>query len=470
MTPSLYQQAIYSWIREGTGHAVVEAVAGSGKTTTLVAALNEMKGKPLFCAFNKHIATELARRAPGNTTVSTIHSLGFAAIRKAFRNVEVDAQKTRKIVTDLMGDDFDDRAARIATENLVSLARLTLDDDLDAIIDHYSLDCNGDREWILETVPEVLRRDREETDTIDFDDMVYLPAALSLKPQQYDWVAVDEAQDLNAAQRELALSACSPGGRVCAVGDRFQSIYGFAGADTSSIPLLTEKLHAKSLPLSICYRCPTSHLDLARQIVPHIEARPGAPKGVVADYNLDEVVRKLAPGDLFICRVNAPLAEVCLALIRAGKKATLRGRDIGTNLVNLVKKVNRSVSGDIEKCLERFATYLEKETLKLTIEKKDGQADALRDRVETIYALADGVDTTQGLVNRIETIFSDDVDGIVCSSVHRAKGLEADRVAIYLPNLMPHPRAKEGWEMQQEMNLKYVSVTRAKQELWMVSK
>jgi DNA helicase-2/ATP-dependent DNA helicase PcrA len=470
MTPSKYQTAIYDWVTGGTGHAVVEAVAGSGKTTTLVAALEQMKGKPLFCAFNKHIAVELQRRAPGHATVSTIHSLGFAAVRKAFRDVEVDAQKIRKIVTDIMGDDWSDRPARIATENLVSLARLTLCDDLESVLDHYDIDCNGDREWVMETVPEVLRRDREETGTIDYDDMVYLPCVLSLKPSQYDWVCVDEAQDLNAAQRSLALSACAPGGRILAVGDRAQSIYGFAGADTTSIPTIIEMLHAKTLPLSICYRCPSSHVDLAREIVPQIESRPGAPKGVISDMGADEAIRNLRAGDLFVCRVNAPLAEVCLGLIRAGKKATLRGRDIGTNLINLVKKVNRGVSGHIETFLDRAATYLKKETLKLQIEGKDAQAAALTDRIETTYALADGIDSVQGLVSRIESIFSDDVDGIVCSSVHRAKGLEADRVAIYQPNLMPHPRAKEGWEMQQEWNLKYVAVTRAKQELWMVRK
>jgi DNA helicase-2/ATP-dependent DNA helicase PcrA len=429
-----------------------------------------MTGKPLFCAFNKHIAVELARRAPGHATVSTIHSLGFAAVRKAFRDVEVDSAKIRKIVTDIMGDDWSDRPARIATENLVSLARLTLDDDLDAIIDHYGIDCNGDTDWIMETVPEVLRRDREETDTIDYDDMVYLPAALSLKPQQFDWVCVDEAQDLNAAQRTLALSACAPGGRILAVGDRAQSIYGFAGADTTSIPTIIEMLHAKTLPLSICYRCPSSHVDLARELVPQIEARPGAPKGVIKDIGTSEAIRNLKAGDLFVCRVNAPLAEVCLGLIRAGKKATLRGRDIGTNLVNLVKKVNRGVSGSTAVLIDRAATYLQKEHLKLTLAGKESQAAALTDRIETLYALADGIDSVQGLISRVESIFSDDVDGIVCSSVHRAKGLEADRVAIYQPELMPHPRAKAGWELDQEFNLRYVALTRAKQELWMVRK
>jgi superfamily I DNA/RNA helicase len=56
-------------------------------------------------------------------------------------------------------------------------------------------------------------------------------------------------------------------------------------------------------------------------------------------------------------------------------------------------------------------------------------------------------------------------DTVTCSSVHKAKGLEADRVWVLRPDLMPFPKARPGEEMLQEENLKYVAYTRVKQEL-----
>ena len=89
----------------------------------------------------------------------------------------------------------------------------------------------------------------------------------------------------------------------------------------------------------------------------------------------------------------------------------------------------------------------------------------LDDKVETIFALADGVDTITGVQNRIEEVFSNDKEGVVFSTVHRAKGLESDNVYILKPELFPHPMAKQDWELQQERNITYVAYTRAKQRL-----
>lgn len=476
--PSKYQAAIFEWVEHGTGHAVVEAVAGSGKSTTIIEGLDRMKGKVLFCAFNKHIAEELtsklASRGIAHVVVSTIHSLGFSAIRKAFGRVEVDGQKLRHIVKDVMGEDMD-LTTRRAAEKLASLAKLTLTPAgdrtaLQALVDRYEIDVNGDAEGILKAVPEILVECAEETSVIDFDDMVWLPNLLKLKPSRYDWVCIDELQDLNAAQRELVLKAVKPKGRVLGVGDSKQAIYSFAGADTSSIKVFAERLQATTLPLSICYRCPASHIELAKTIVPQIEARENAPKGEIRQANLDEAVRQMEEGDLVICRINKPLAEIAMALIRDKKKAVLRGRDISSSLLNLVEKCERGTGKELHRLIEKLVAYRDKECTKLEKAEKESQAESLRDRVDTIIVLSDGIESVEGLKYRITTIFSDEREGVVCSSVHRAKGLEADRVWIYREELMPHPRAHQEWEIQGEWNLRYVALTRSKNTLVMVAK
>lgn len=93
-TPSAYQQAIFDFVQTGAGNAFVEAVAGSGKTTTIVQALQFTQGRVAFFAFNKAIANELKAKAPGHVNVQTLHGHGYGAIRNAFpHQPELDDDK-----------------------------------------------------------------------------------------------------------------------------------------------------------------------------------------------------------------------------------------------------------------------------------------------------------------------------------------------------------------------------------------
>lgn len=467
--PSQFQTDIFEWIKSGFGNAVVEAVAGSGKTTTIVESLKLMSGQVLFCAYNKHIARELSQRAPESVAVSTIHAHGYAAIRNSLGYMKPDGGKLFEIIKEVYGDDsWETFPQRKALSNLADLVRQTMADPTEAdliheLIERYDIETNGETDKIVELLPAVISECRETQKWgMDFTDMVWLPNALDLPLKKFDWVCVDETQDLNASQREIVLRSVKPGGRVIAVGDSKQSIYGFAGADTDSIPTFIKRLDAKVLPLSICYRCPSSHVELAQEIVPQIQAKEGAPKGIISEMSLDAATSKMTEGDLVLCRINAPLASIALGLISRGQKAVVKGRDIGAGLINLIKKMKRS---NFDLLTKRLAEYKGTEIKKLREQKKDSQADSLEDKIDTIFALMDGITSVQGLKNRIERIFSDYLTGVVCSSVHKAKGLEADRVFIYAPELMPFPRATQPWQIEQEYNLKYVALTRAKKEL-----
>ena len=85
-TPSEYQEKIFNFVTKGTGNAVINAKAGSGKTTTLVEAMKLIpeKEKVLFVAFNKAIEQELSNRLKGhkNVDVKTYHGLGFSLLRQ----------------------------------------------------------------------------------------------------------------------------------------------------------------------------------------------------------------------------------------------------------------------------------------------------------------------------------------------------------------------------------------------------
>lgn len=464
--PSEYQAEIIKFGLEGGGHGVVKANAGCAKTTTNMMLGNVLKDF-LGVAFNTHIAAEWAMKQP-HATIKSTHSYGFSAIRQVFPEAMLDDRKIDKIIQPSIDaqpfPDEDKRALRHVVKQLVNMAKATLSWDFDYLADRYGIPVNGDESLVFSIAKFALEQDMRMPKTVDFADMLWLPHVLHLQPKQYPFILADEAQDFNKAQTELILSGLEPGGRIIAVGDPFQSVYGFRGADVDSIPNLIERLDAETFPLPICYRCPTSVIEVAQMFVPAIQAAPGAKEGSVEYISDTFVTKEAVSGDMILCRTNAPLVKPIYALIRQGRKASIRGRNIGKGLRVLIEKFEpKSIS--LLELLSKLHRYEDREVAKLMARDRTNQAEAVMDRVETIYALSEGCETIQELKDKTETIFSDKVEGVVGSSVHRAKGLEADTVFVIRPDLMPHPLAKQAWEMQQERNLQYVACTRAKDRL-----
>jgi len=468
-TPSKYQEAIFEFVKVGEGNAVVEAVAGSGKTTTIVEALKftPTDAKVAFVAFNVAIARELGGRAPDHVQVRTLHSLGLKNISDWLgAKPEVEQKKLWNILEHLLTRKEDWEIVS-PLKKAVSLAKATLTNPndpvaLEEMCDRYGIELNGYGPRMFQLIPEILERCKRMTGVVDFDDMIWLPVVLNIPCQKFDFLFVDECQDLNKAQIELALRSVAEGGRVIAVGDRNQSIYGFRGADVHAIPNVISALDAKTLPLSISYRCPRVVVELAQSLVPEIEAAEGAKEGSIDHIPMRQALGLMKDGDMVLCRTNAPLIEVAYSLIRSGQKAVMRGRDIGKGLIHIVKKMK---ARSIHDFWTRLRAYETRETGKLLRMEKLGQLQSLQDKIETIMAIGEDVETVDELVMKIETLFSDSIEGVVCSSVHRAKGLEASRIFIIRADLMPHPMAQMPWELVQEKNLQYVAWTRSQDEL-----
>jgi len=84
-----------------------------------------------------------------------------------------------------------------------------------------------------------------------------------------------------------------------------------------------------------------------------------------------------------------------------------------------------------------------------------------------VAEMVDPDDPVGKLIEEIEALFGQG-GGIKLSSVHRAKGLEAERVFLLDPHRMPSSRAEKDWELEQENNLIYVAYTRARRALWFI--
>ena len=495
MQYSPYQLDIFNEVENGFGNLAINAVAGSGKTTTIVSACKRLKldeRDVKFLAFNKLIADELKVKLNGYADVSTLHAFGFSILKKLYNYpqykmyVKVDSWKYQKYVRQNVYSlssiiTLDTSAAKVwgfccNVQKLFDLARVNLiqhgeKKKLQALCDEHNLITLFDEVNVCDILLEDAYKMPNDL-IIDYVDMIVLPLFHVEHIPTYKFVFIDECQDLNKAQRELMLCAAK-GGRFIAVGDRNQAINGFAGADCNSFDKIASLPNTTELPLSVNYRCGKNMVRLAQELVPQIQAHKGAIDGEISHVN-ELTTNLFKENDMVLCRTTAPLVGLCMKLIQSGITAVVKGKDIAQDLKMLVENANT-------KNIDQVLAYLnnEKEKLVATIrtDRKCTEAEAkqaqkylnLEDRCKCIeniclYSIKD----TMQLKSYIDKLFTDDKveNAVMLSTAHKSKGLEANRVLILLPNKLPLKWQNQlDWQLKQELNLKYVALTRARKEL-----
>ena len=476
--PSAYQKAIYRFILDDDNNGIIEAVAGSGKTTTIVAGMGfiPVNQRAIFLAFNKNIAETLKGKMPVNGVASTFHSAGFRAWRQKHPKAELDDRKNRNILKKLITYE-DNKRIGAGVLQLVDLAQQVgipvlkpdNDDTWRELIDHFDVAVSSfDEEETIATVRTVLKRSIEEAESVvSFNDMLYMPIYEGLSLSTYDYIFIDEAQDTNNVRREMARKMVRSGSRLVAVGDTNQAIYGFTGADSDSMEKIKTAFQCQEFPLSICYRCGKAIVKEAQQYVSKIEASETASDGIVANTTFGETPPNST--DAILCRNTAPLIDLAYQFIGEGRGCRILGRDIGKGLKILIEQMR---TDDIAILRERLADFKNTEMERLNREGREQKAQNVADRVECLETIIENLDygeqTMEGLSCEIDRLFEDKTGVVTLSTVHKAKGLEWERVYIYRPELMPSRYAKQPWQAQQETNLMYVATTRAMKELYYV--
>lgn len=466
-----------STTRPGPRNVIVRARAGTGKTTTIIELLKRIVAKwsrlqVVSCAFNADIAEELSKRVPAGASARTLHSLGLAA-QNALRRTRVDkARDSRLALAACDGNTPRDvvkvveKLATIGKECLPlcqsadELEDLQLDFDLLAPDDDISEIYTS--EWIRERAYRAMLAACEFDGTCSFSDMIYVTVRLNLARPTYDLVIVDEAQDMNPGQLLLAQRICKPSGRIVVVGDDRQGIYGFRGADSNALDRLKAELGAVEVPLTVTRRCPKAVVALAQQLVPDFIAADDAPEGIVDSLPAAQLHRTAKPGDFILSRANAPLVGACLRLAAHGVPARIRGRNIGQGLVQLINKAKARTLDEVEAYLTKWEAKQLARCSKLSDAGAERLALEVEDKMAALATLIGESDDVDGLIAKIETLFSDDktTPAVMLSTVHKAKGLEAERVF-----LLESTFRTGGVE---EENVRYVALTRAKSHLTLV--
>lgn len=511
-TPSPQQANIFTWVVEGTGSGIVNAVAGAGKTTTLLHSLRLMldtsEGSIALAAYNTKIAAEILTKAMKmfsademrRISIKTFHGFGFAAIRYATKSnrtpIKTDADKVQNICDQLFVPvpylSFVRKAVALAKQVGIGIVTKETDpqawldmvdhyDLTEELVEHYGDDAGNHVKPACQVALKVLREsNRIWSQVIDFDDMIYIPILMRLRVWQNKWVLIDEAQDTNVVRRMLARMMLDTrrGGRLIAVGDENQAIYGFTGADSEALRNIKTDFGAVDLDLTVTYRCPKSVVAYVKQFGSFpIEAHESAPEGTVASISSTEMMKMdLTPADAILCRNTKPLVDMAYSLLRKGVACHVEGRDIGASLLKLV---NRWKVATLPALVSKIETWRTKEVAKAEAARKPQKAEAISDRADTILTIIEGLlskgpatvaDLRAWIVSMFQDADNEAKPTLTLCTGHRSKGREWKRVFWYgRAQYQPSKFARQEWQIRQEINLMYVMGTRSMSELYEVS-
>jgi DNA helicase-2/ATP-dependent DNA helicase PcrA len=491
--PSPQQAAFIHEARTGTSSIVLIAVAGAGKTTTILEAADGMRGNTIILAYNKKIADEIKAKLKKRgvdwkkAEAATTHSIGLRNYKRAVPGVLVRGDKVGNICAAMCESGEIPATLVMHTSvicHLVSLAKAnavgvegqgSIEDHSiwEDIVDHFDLfdeePLQKKAEDLIETAITLLKKSNAERQVIDFDDMIYLPLYYQINFFQYDNVVMDEAQDANICRKLLADALLKESGRFFGVGDPRQAIYGFTGADNESMENLKSWFDCKEMPLTVTYRCPKNIVKFAQTWVDHIQAHESAPQGEVSMMTFEDfmVKRELHTGDsAILCRNTRPLVTAAFALIRQNIPCRIEGRNIGESLIKLATRWKSITT--IPELEDKLEEWLDLETQRWIAKKKMARVQEAEDKVETLKVVMEAcLERKQHLITDvvayINAIFADNVTGILTlSTIHKSKGREWKTV-LWLDRFTtcPSKYASQPWEREQEDNLCYVAATRS---------
>jgi superfamily I DNA/RNA helicase len=502
-------------------HCEISALAGTGKTSSMIQGMvNAKGGTPKFkpspqqeliwdelsihkdssirmSAFNKDITLEAGAQIEEyglhlkGVEAKGIHGLGMSVLGKRFPfrlepdNFAMYAHMERILGLDLKANKDKYGVIASVTDDLVSLCKCCLvqpePEVLDELVKQFDIEPpeQGMGE-VYDLVPKVLKSSLSPMKIISWDDMIYLPLKLNIPIPRKELQIIDESQDLNRMQQALMLLA---GERIMFVGDRRQAIYAFAGADSESMDrfggfLADSPRGLRTLNLTVTRRCSKAVVEEAQKIVKEFEAHADNKDGAIksAKYPMSEQWDKtylplVKPGDMVLCRVNAPLVSQCFRFIEKDIKAIILGRKIGSGLITLLNKAHTE---DCDRLKLWLQEWYEKE-VDLEERKKhpsELRMIALRDKFNCLNSFANRCETVEKMRTKINEIFTDNrkAPAVRCSSIHKSKGLEAEQVFLLQPKgaSIPHPMARTKEAQLQEWNLKYIAITRAIEDFYYV--
>lgn len=453
--PSTYQQDILDFfLNNPQSNMLVNALAGSGKSTTACMLSEHSKTSDLYIAFNASVVEEFKKKIKNpKTKVMTMHSLAYSIMlynveqeskdsgekpkgfgsQRSKRTVSLDNFKPHKILDEEITKRYGryiEFAKRVFLKdnyvNLYNLCRLTLTDmssnkDVSRLIDDHVLFLYyGDEGYSAPDISEITstlkildtksRQQFETQGVIDFTDMLWI----TFNKLKYDnwevpyWdlytnIYADEVQDFSNIQLNFLKFIKRVKGRYIFIRDFHQAIYNFCGGNAQAfnqIPKMFAPVETFDLP--ICYRCAKSHLSrVNREYGIPILPRDDAPLGFVKTIDKNKISEYAKAGDMVISRKNKWIAEVVLDLARNGTPIFIEDKDMVAAIKRQILSSKCTSVGTLEKFLQKVISNYNKKLFEI-VSKNVREGGHEEERLEAVAETNSKIDNTSFLLEILE--------------------------------------------------------------------
>ena len=453
--PSTYQQDILDFfLNNPQSNMLVNALAGSGKSTTACMLSEHSKTSDLYIAFNASVVEEFKKKIKNpKTKVMTMHSLAYSIMlynveqeskdsgekpkgfgsQRSKRTVSLDNFKPHKILDEEITKRYGryiEFAKRVFLKdnyvNLYNLCRLTLTDmssnkDVSRLInDHVLFLYYGDEGYSAPDISEITstlkildtksKQQFETQGVIDFTDMLWI----TFNKLKYDnwevpyWalytnIYCDEVQDFSNIQLNFLKFIKRTKGRYVFIGDFHQAIYNFAGANAQAFNQIPKMFApVKTFDLPICYRCAKSHLSrVNREYGIPILPCDNAPMGFVKTIDKNKISEYAKAGDMVISRKNKWIAEVVLDLARNGTPIFIEDKEMVEAIKRQILSSKCTSVGTLEKFLQKVISNYNKKLFEI-VSKNAREGGHEEEHLEAVAEANSKIDNTSFLLEILE--------------------------------------------------------------------
>lgn len=472
-------------IIESTGNIKINAVAGSGKTTTIIeyAKARPRTSKMLYIAFNKSVKLEAIKKFASagllNVQVETAHSLAYKHI--VFKNnykVRANGYKINEVVDIL--------TLKTSGEKITDYV---IANHINKLVAYF---CNNEKQKVqelnyIETITDPkaksfvsmyyrliekqarLLLQKMDTGEIEITHDFYLKKfQLSNPTLFYDYILFDEGQDASPVMLDIFLKQKAT---KVIVGDTHQQIYGWRYAVNS-----LEKADFKTYQLSASFRFNQDIANLAMEVLEwksHVEDYQKIPitgNGASTENKTKAVLGRTNLGLLMKAIEYVFEKKKVKRIYFEGNINSYTYADEGASLYDVLNLYNRRYSYIKDKLikemrnLEELEEYIEKTEdvqLGMMVEIVKEYGNEIPEIIKTIKSKHIANDEKE----KAEMIFS---------TVHRCKGMEYDEVQLVndfiteekLEKMKDQEKILNRRKLNEEINLLYVAITRTRNTLY----
>jgi len=444
---------------------MMHSYAGTGKTTTLEMGEKAVEKQPiLYLVFNNRNAKEAKERMLSTTEVRTFNGCGSIVWTNTIgRRCALNAKKCNDILKNIIQETRQKKLQQelwdvyfevlagvgmakalgyIPDGKFPDTPRLCTQEQLIATLEEQPSDL------VIDLIDAVLLASIQAAyaGSVDWNDQVYMPGVFGGAFPRFPLVLVDEYQDLNPVNHAMLTRLVK--GRIVGVGDPWQNIYGFRGAKANGMAEAKAQFNMTSTELSVSFRCPQRVVEAARWRVPNFKwIKPGGHVERLEGLEARDFVERAS----IICRNNAPLFKLGMQLLAHGRSVTVAGSDIGPKLIGTMRKLGpeHSPQATVLAAIEDWRA-----------EKLAKESSTANDTADCMKVFA-GYGSDLGLAIKYAEHLFEQQGTMKLLTGHKSKGLEFDTVYMLDPWLMK--------EHEQDLNLRYVTQTRAKDTLYEIN-